>query len=61
VTMLKQAWTQDEINIDSEFYQFKNLTTAPAKPYQHNAGHYCISVGTVRQHSIYVANTAMYI
>jgi len=38
VEILKQAWTQDEINIDGEVYQFSNLTTAPAKPYQHNGG-----------------------
>ncbi len=34
VEILKQAWTQDEINFDGEVYQFKNLTTAPATPYQ---------------------------
>ncbi len=38
VEILKQAWTQDEINIDGEVYQFENLTTAPAKPYQQNGG-----------------------
>jgi len=38
VEILKQAWTQDEINIDGEVYQFEGLTTAPAKPYQQNGG-----------------------
>ncbi len=34
VEILKQAWTQDEINHDGEIYQFSGLTTEPAKPYQ---------------------------
>ena len=38
VQILRQAWTQDEINHDGEIYSFKGLTTAPAKPYQQNGG-----------------------
>ena len=38
VQILKQAWTQDEINIDGEIYQFENLTTDPVRPYQTNGG-----------------------
>ncbi len=34
VEILKQAWTQDEINYDGEVYQFKEVTTEPARPYQ---------------------------
>lgn len=34
VEILKQAWTQDEINYQGEVYQFKELTTDPARPYQ---------------------------
>jgi alkanesulfonate monooxygenase len=34
VEILKQAWTQDEINYVGEIYNFQNLTTDPAKPYQ---------------------------
>lgn len=34
VEILKQAWTQDEFNYSGEIYNFSNLTTAPAKPYQ---------------------------
>jgi alkanesulfonate monooxygenase len=34
VEILKQAWTQDEINYTGEVYDFKGLTTDPAKPYQ---------------------------
>jgi alkanesulfonate monooxygenase len=34
VQILKQAWTQDEINFDGEIYNFSGLTTDPAKPYQ---------------------------
>ena len=38
VEILKQAWTQDEININGEVYQFEGLTTQPVKPYQQNGG-----------------------
>lgn len=38
VQILRQAWTQDEINFDGEIYSFKGLTAAPAKPYQQNGG-----------------------
>ncbi len=38
VQILRQAWTQDEINHDGEIYQFKNVPTGPAKPYQQNGG-----------------------
>jgi alkanesulfonate monooxygenase len=34
VEILKQAWTQDEINYDGEVYNFSNLSSGPAKPYQ---------------------------
>ncbi len=34
VEILKQAWTQDEINFHGEVYQFEGLTTDPARPYQ---------------------------
>ncbi|MCU4653585.1 LLM class flavin-dependent oxidoreductase [Roseibacterium sp. SDUM158016] len=34
VEILKQAWTQDQINYQGEVYDFKGLTTDPAKPYQ---------------------------
>lgn len=34
VQILKQAWSQDEINFDGETYQFKNVSAGPAKPYQ---------------------------
>lgn len=38
VEILKQAWTQDEINFEGEIYNFKGLTTDPVKPYQQNGG-----------------------
>lgn len=38
VEILRQAWTRDEINHDGEVYQFKNVTTEPARPYQQNGG-----------------------
>ena len=34
VEILKQAWTQDEINYQGQVYTFFGLTTDPAKPYQ---------------------------
>ncbi|MDB9958727.1 LLM class flavin-dependent oxidoreductase, partial [Oceanospirillaceae bacterium] len=38
VEILKQAWTQDEINIKGQIYNFENVPTGPAKPYQQNGG-----------------------
>lgn len=38
VDILKQAWTQDEINHDGAVYQFHGVSTEPAKPYQQNGG-----------------------
>jgi len=38
VQILRQAWTQDEITHEGEVYSFKNVPTAPAKPYQQNGG-----------------------
>ncbi|MFK7908328.1 MAG: LLM class flavin-dependent oxidoreductase [Chitinophagales bacterium] len=37
IQILKQAWTQDEINFKGDFYNF-NLPTEPIKPYQQNGG-----------------------
>jgi alkanesulfonate monooxygenase len=34
VEILKQAWTQDEINHKGQVYDFEGLWTDPAKPYQ---------------------------
>jgi alkanesulfonate monooxygenase len=34
VEILKQAWTQDQITYQGEVYQFENVNTDPAKPYQ---------------------------
>jgi len=34
VEILKQAWTQEQINHRGEVYQFEGVTTDPAKPYQ---------------------------
>ena len=38
VDILKQAWTQDEINYSGQIYDFKGLTTDPVRPYQQNGG-----------------------
>lgn len=38
VEILKQAWTQDEINYTGEIYDFQGLSTDPVKPYQQNGG-----------------------
>lgn len=34
VEILKQAWTQDKINYSGQVYDFKDVNTDPAKPYQ---------------------------
>ncbi len=38
VEILRKAWTQDEINYEGEIYQFANVPTGPARPYQQNGG-----------------------
>ncbi|NRB00482.1 MAG: LLM class flavin-dependent oxidoreductase [Rhodobacteraceae bacterium] len=38
VEILRQAWTQDEINYDGQVYQFSGVPTGPATPYQQNGG-----------------------
>lgn len=38
IQILKQAWTQDEINFKGEFYQLEGLKTEPVSPYQQNGG-----------------------
>ena len=38
VEILRQAWTRDTIDHDGEIYQFKGVSTEPAKPYQQNGG-----------------------
>ncbi|MFC5080329.1 Alkanesulfonate monooxygenase [Vibrio thalassae] len=38
VEILRQAWTQDEINYDGQIYQLKGLSTDPVRPYQQNGG-----------------------
>ena len=38
VEILRQAWTQDEINFEGEIYNLKGLTTDPVRPYQQNGG-----------------------
>ena len=38
VEILRQAWTQDEINYEGEIYNLKGLSTDPVRPYQQNGG-----------------------
>lgn len=38
VEILRQAWTQDEINYEGEIYQLKGLNTDPVRPYQQKGG-----------------------
>ena len=38
VEILKQAWTQDEINYEGQIYQLKGLSCDPVRPYQQNGG-----------------------
>src|SRR3546814_9017317 len=37
IEILKQAWTQDEIDFKGDIYQFK-MPSDPVKPYQQNGG-----------------------
>ena len=38
VEILRQAWSQDHINFEGQVYNFKDIPTEPAKPYQQNGG-----------------------
>ena len=38
IQILKQAWTQDHIDFEGDFYNIKLDTTDPIKPYQQNGG-----------------------
>ncbi len=38
IEILKQAWTQDYIDFEGEFYHINLKTTDPVKPYQQNGG-----------------------
>jgi len=38
IQILKQAWTQDHIDFEGEFYNLKLSTTDPVRPYQQNGG-----------------------
>jgi alkanesulfonate monooxygenase len=38
VQILKQAWTQDQINFEGDIYSFQDVSTEPAQPYQQKGG-----------------------
>lgn len=38
IQILKQAWTQEEINFKGDFYTINGLKTEPVTPYQQNGG-----------------------
>ena len=38
VQILRQAWTRETIDHEGEIYQFKGVSTEPARPYQQNGG-----------------------
>ena len=38
VEILRQAWSQDEISYHGQVYNFENVPTDPARPYQQNGG-----------------------
>jgi alkanesulfonate monooxygenase len=38
IEILKQAWTQDSIDFEGEFYRLSLATTDPVRPYQQNGG-----------------------
>ena len=38
VEILRQAWSQDHIDFEGQVYNFKDIPTEPAKPFQQNGG-----------------------
>ncbi|WP_279483382.1 LLM class flavin-dependent oxidoreductase [Aureimonas sp. SK2] len=38
VEILRQAWTRETIDFEGEVYNFKGVSTEPARPYQQNGG-----------------------
>jgi alkanesulfonate monooxygenase len=38
VQILKQCWTQDEVNFQGRYFSYSGLGTDPTKPYQQNGG-----------------------
>ena len=38
ISILKQAWNEDEINFQGKYYQIQGLKTDAVKPYQQNGG-----------------------
>ena len=48
VEILKQAWTQDEINYQGEVYDFQGVTTDPLNLIK-QVGHYYTSVDILQQ------------
>lgn len=38
IEILRQAWTRETIDFEGEVYQFKGVSTSPARPYQQNGG-----------------------
>lgn len=38
IEILKQFWTQEEVNFEGQFYKLSKLPAAPGKPYQQNGG-----------------------
>ena len=38
VEILRKAWTRETIDHDGDIYQFKGVSTEPARPYQQNGG-----------------------
>lgn len=38
IQILKQIWTQDQVDFSGEFYKLKLANTDPGKPYQQNGG-----------------------
>ena len=59
IAILNQAWTQDEISFQGQFYKL-NLKTTPVKPYQQNGGPLLYFGDILLLENNSVQNTAMY-
>ena len=60
IEILKQAWTEDYIDYQGDFYQLK-LDSSPVKTYQQNGGPLLYFEGILPMGLNYVPNIAMYI
>ena len=59
IEILKQAWTQECIDFEGQFYNFKINNTLPVRPYQQNGGPLLYFGGTPRTGKICALSIVM--